>query len=142
LLSVCFTPSLLFRENKRWMQCHFAYNRAKEKGITVNLKTFMNAMLRPDDIETIMGRVQQKKSGLFSTKESKEEFMSGYFGRGIILIAISLIKQSWWLVLKTNFERIQKENARRNSFIEALENEKTLKEREELMKKNNGWSND
>lgn len=68
--------------------------------------------------------------------------MSGYFGRGIILIAISLIKQSWWLVLKTNFERIQKENARRNSFIEALENEKTLKEREELMKKNNGWSND
>ena len=68
--------------------------------------------------------------------------MSGYFGRGIILIAISLIKQSWWLVLKTNFERIQKENARRNSFIEALENEKTQKEREELMKKNNGWSND
>ena len=68
--------------------------------------------------------------------------MSGYFGRGIILIAISLIKQSWWLVLRTNFERIQKENARRNSFIEALENEKTLKEREELMKKNNGWSND
>ena len=60
--------------------------------------------------------------------------MSGYFGRGIILIAISLIKQSWWLVLKTNFERIQKENARRNSFIEALENEKTQKEREELMK--------
>ena len=68
--------------------------------------------------------------------------MSGYFGRGIILIAISLIKQSWWLVLKTNFERIQKENARRNSFIEALENEKTQKEREELMRKNNGWSND
>ena len=68
--------------------------------------------------------------------------MSGYFGRGIVLIAISLIKQSWWLVLKTNFERIQKENVRRNSFIEALENEKTLKEKEELMKKNNGWSND
>ena len=68
--------------------------------------------------------------------------MSGYFGRGIILIAISLIKQSWWLVLKTNFERIQKENAKRNSFIEALENEKTQKEREELMRKNNGWSND
>ena len=68
--------------------------------------------------------------------------MSGYFGRGIILIAISLIKQSWWLVLKTNFERIQKENVRRNSFIEALENEKTQKEREEMMKKNNGWSND
>ena len=68
--------------------------------------------------------------------------MSGYFGRGIILIAISLIKQSWWLVLKTNFERIQKEKARRNSFIEALENEKTLKEKEELMRKNNGWSND
>ena len=68
--------------------------------------------------------------------------MSGYFGRGIILIAISLIKQSWWLVLKTNFQRIQKENARRNSFIEALENEKTQKEKEELMKKNNGWSND
>ena len=70
--------TLLFRENKRWMQCQFAYNRAKEKGITVNLKTFMvrmsfdqpklvwlsnlqNAMLRPDDIETIMKRVQQKK---------------------------------------------------------------------------------
>ena len=33
--------NLLFRENKRWMQCQFAYNRAKEKGITVNLKTFM-----------------------------------------------------------------------------------------------------
>ena len=58
------------------------------------------------------------------------------------MIAISLIKQSWWLVLKTNFERIQKENVRRNSFIEALENEKTMKEREEMMKKNNGWSND
>ena len=63
------------------MQCQFAYNRAKEKGITVNLQTFMvgiivivtsflkatcllnlqNAMLRPDDIVTIMGRVQQKK---------------------------------------------------------------------------------
>ena len=70
--------------------------------------------------------------------------MSGYFGRGIILIAISLIKQSWWLVLKTNFERIQKENAsaRRNSFIQALENEKSLKEREELKRKNNGWTND
>ena len=68
--------------------------------------------------------------------------MSGYFGRGIILIAISLIKQSWWLVLKTNYERIQKDNVRRNSFIDAMENEKTLKEREELMKKNNGWSND
>ena len=44
--------------------------------------------------------------------------------------------------MKTNFERIQKENVRRNSFIEALENEKTQKEREEMMKKNNGWSND
>ena len=44
--------------------------------------------------------------------------------------------------MKTNFERIQKENAKRNSFIEALENEKTQKEREELMRKNNGWSND
>ena len=36
--------TLLFRENKRWMQCQFAYNRAKEKGITVNLKTFMVRM--------------------------------------------------------------------------------------------------
>ena len=71
-------------------------------------------------------------------------YISGYFGKGIILIAISLIKQSWWLVLKTNFERIQKENAKtkRNSFIEALENEKSQKEREELKRRNNGWTND
>ena len=68
--------------------------------------------------------------------------LTGYFGKGIILIAISLIKHSWWLVLKSNFERIQKENTKRNSFIEALENEKSLKEREELIKKNNGWTND
>ena len=44
--------------------------------------------------------------------------------------------------MKSNFERIQKENTKRNSFIEALENEKSLKEREELIKKNNGWTND
>ena len=62
--------------------------------------------------------------------------------KSIILIAISLIKQSWWLVLKSNFQRIQKENAKRNSFIEALENEKNTKEREELIRKNNGWTND
>ena len=46
--------------------------------------------------------------------------------------------------MKTNFERIQKENAKtkRNSFIEALENEKSQKEREELKRRNNGWTND
>ena len=44
--------------------------------------------------------------------------------------------------MKSNFERIQKENTKRNSFIEALEYEKSLKEREELIKKNNGWTND
>ena len=58
------------------MQCQFCYNRAKEKGVNVNLTTFLvaslylslplspilqNAMLRPDDVQAIMKKVQKKK---------------------------------------------------------------------------------
>ena len=32
------------------------------------------------------------QTGIFATRESKEEFMTGHYGRGILFIAISLIK--------------------------------------------------
>ena len=78
--------------------------------------------------------------GLFATKESKDEFMAGHFGRGIILIAISLIKQSWWLVLKANCERIEKERERKNSYVEAMEIEKVRSEHERQMKQKQKWN--
>lgn len=87
----------------------------------MSLSTIMNAMLRPEDIVNVHKRILQKKGGMFATKESKEAFMAGHFGRGIILIAISLIKQSWWLVLKANCQRIEQGRVRRNSFVEAME---------------------
>ena len=61
--------------------------------MSLQLSTIMNAMLRPEDKVLINKRVEQKRCGMFATKESKEEFMAGHFGRGIVLIAISLIKQ-------------------------------------------------
>ena len=65
-------------------------------------------MLRPDDIELIKARVMVKKSGIFATRESKEQFMAGHFGRGILLIAISLVKHRYNFAklsssLKSNF---------------------------------------
>ena len=81
----------------------------------------MNAILRPEDIVHINKRIVQKKGGMFSTKESRENFMKGHFGRGIILIAISLIKRYWWLVLRTNCQRIERAKIRRNSFTGAME---------------------
>ena len=40
-----------FRENKRWQQCQYVYNRANESEVTMDLTTIMRAMLRPDDIQ-------------------------------------------------------------------------------------------
>ena len=110
-----------YRENKRWQQCQIIYLRAKENGVKVSLSTLMNAILRPEDIVNINKRILQRKGGMFATKESQEAFMKGYFGRGVILIAISLIKRYWWLVLRTNCERIQRGRLRRNSFTDAME---------------------
>ena len=112
---------LCFRENKRWQQCQIIYLRAKENDVKVSLSTLMNAILRPEDIVNINKRILQRKGGMFATKESQEAFMKGYFGRGVILIAISLIKRYWWLVLRTNCERIRRGRLRRNSFTDAME---------------------
>ena len=87
----------------------------------MSLTTLMNAILRPEDIVNINKRILQKKGGMFATKESQEAFMAGHFGRGVILIAISLIKRCWWLVLRTNCERLERRRLRRNSFTDEME---------------------
>ena len=110
-----------FRENKRWQQCQIIFLRAKENEVNISLTTVMNAILRPEDIVNINKRILQKKGGMFATKESKEAFMKGHFGRGVILIAISLIKRCWWLVLRTNCQRLKRERMRRNSFTDTME---------------------
>ena len=137
----------VLRENKRWQQCLHVYSKAGERKVDLSLLTIMvtrekiyfaaflntssqNGMLRPDDIQNIETRVKEKKSGMFASREAREQFMAGHFGRGIILIAISLIKHSWWLVLRANYERLQHQRRRRNSFTLA----------QEQLEEQQGWS--
>ena len=45
--------------------------------------------------------------------------MASFFGRGILLVAISLIKHSWWAVLQANYARLQRDR-RRSRQIDQL----------------------
>ena len=56
---------------------------------------------------------------MFGSREAREAFMASFFGRGILLVAISLIKHSWWAVLQANYARLQRDR-RRSRQIDQL----------------------
>ena len=46
---------------------------------------------------------------------------------------------SWWLVLKANCERMEKEKTKKNSFVEAMEAEEIKRARDKLANEQNQW---
>ena len=41
----------------------------------------------------------------FKYLQSKSDFLGSMMGRGVILLSLSMIKYSWYIVMKTNFEK-------------------------------------
>ena len=40
----------------------------------------------------------------FKYLQAKSDFLGSMMGRGVILLSLSMIKYSWYIVMKTNFE--------------------------------------
>ena len=59
--------------------------------------------------------------GQFGSSKAKEEFMASYLARGVLLVAISLVRCSWWSVLQVNYTRVQEEH-KRNIALEQMSN--------------------
>ena len=82
----------------------------------------MRGLLSPNDMKEAMDRASTKKvffssfQGIFLVKlyvvqaedfkylQSKSDFLGSMMGRGVILLSLSMIKYSWYIVMKTNFE--------------------------------------
>ena len=42
--------------------------------------------------------------------------MASYLARGVLLVAISVVRRSWWSVLQVNYSRVQEEHIRNKAF--------------------------
>ena len=41
---------------------------------------------------------------MYSNQQQKADFLTSLMGKGILLLSLSMIKYSWYIVMKTNFE--------------------------------------
>ena len=81
----------------------------------------MRGLLSPNDMKEAMDRASTKKVFLLSAfvlryytyvsqaedfkyLQAKSDFLGSMMGRGVILLSLSMIKYSWYIVMKTNFE--------------------------------------
>ena len=86
-----------------------------------DLNTIMRGLLSPNDMKEAMDRASTKKVFLLSAfllryytyvsqaedfkyLQAKSDFLGSMMGRGVILLSLSMIKYSWYIVMKTNFE--------------------------------------
>ena len=80
----------------------------------------MHGLLSPNDMKEAMDRASTKKVFSFQDTvvvkltrsqaedfkylQAKSDFLGSMMGRGVILLSLSMIKYSWYIVMKTNFE--------------------------------------
>ena len=83
-----------------------------------DLNTIMRGLLSPNDMKEAMDRASTKKVFVarhilcdifpqaedFKYLQAKSDFLGSMMGRGVILLSLSMIKYSWYIVMKTNFE--------------------------------------
>ena len=85
-----------------------------------DLNTIMHGLLSPNDMKEAMDRASTKKVFSFQDTvvvkltrsqaedfkylQAKSDFLGSMMGRGVILLSLSMIKYSWYIVMKTNFE--------------------------------------
>ena len=69
-----------------------------------DLNVIMRGLLSPNDMREAMERASTKKAEDFKYLQSKSDFLSSPMGKGVILLSLSMIKYSWYVVMKTNFE--------------------------------------
>ena len=60
--------------------------------------------MAPADMHTAINRASSKKRELAKTHQAKIEFLASQMGRGIMLLSLSLIKYSWYSVMKVAIE--------------------------------------
>lgn len=82
-----------------------------------DLYTIMRGILSPNDMKEAMERATTKKVSYhaienlsphqaedFKFLQRKSDFLGSMMGKGVILLSLSMIKYSWYVVMRTNFE--------------------------------------
>ena len=62
---------------------------------------------------------------MYSNQQQKADFLTSLMGKGILLLSLSMIKYSWYMVMKQNCERldrIQKSTSRVKMLAAASKN--------------------
>ena len=95
-------------ETERGSLCSSTYQRLREKGMDISLVTIMRGLLSPQDMMTAVERAATRKQEMYSNQQQKADFLQSLMGKGILMVSLSMIKYSWYMVMKQNCERLDR----------------------------------
>jgi len=105
-------------ETEQGELCRQSYLRLKKKGMDVDLRMIMRGLMAPAEMHRAITRASSKKKELARSHQAKVEFLASQMGRGIMLLSMSMIKYSWYSVMKANYERgLQIKQASQNVLL-------------------------
>jgi len=81
--------------------CWRAYKHFRRCGIKPDLGVIMRGLLTPQDISDIEEKAEAIRENCGTVLERKNVASQTFVGRGLLLITISLIKQSWYTEMRT-----------------------------------------
>jgi len=85
--------------------CWRAYKHFRRCGIKPDLGVIMRGLLPPQDISDVEEKAEAIRENCSTVLERKNVASQTFVGRGLLLIAISLIKHSWYTEMKKGFKR-------------------------------------
>ena len=91
-------------ETERGALCSKVYFSSKEKGVELDLNTIMRGLLSPKEISDMEKLALDRKSVLMQRAKDKSKLLSSLMGKGVLLLAVSMIKYSWYKVMQENFQ--------------------------------------
>ena len=57
---------------------------------------------------TAVERAATRKQEMYSNQQQKADFLQSLMGKGILMVSLSMIKYSWYMVMKQNCERLDR----------------------------------
>ena len=74
----------------------------------ISLVTIMRGLLSPQDMMRAVERAATRKQEMYSNQQQKADFLQSLMGKGILMLSLSMIKYSWYMVMKQNCERLDR----------------------------------
>ena len=95
----------VLKESDRGELCFKVYRMGKQRGLQLELETIMRGLLSPGEVVEVEKKAKEKKGDSLMKAKKKGKLMSSLMGKGILLLAVSMTKYSWYKVMKENYEQ-------------------------------------